>query len=469
MHRALDALALAVLIAGWAYLLLPGRSAPAVALPSMGVRADGAGVRCAIVDTEALRQAFIAAGLPDPPDLNGSDPVPVGKVLSFARDWMETGSISALGGLAQVYQALDEDQASLECFAAAAQLDPGEVRWSYGQGAQCQAMGLQEEAMRSLERAVEIDPGYPTAWARLGALYLERGELDAAAQRYDQCRRLLPGQSIGYVGLGRVALARGEAVRAQEYFSAAVASTPNDFMAHRLLGLSYAVNGKPDLARREQALAERLPHYSGWLTFDPRLQEAHELADTQQYLADRMSMAAGAGDFRTMALIGERLLYRRPNDYSALGNLAVAYLELGRGNDADAAVTRALALKPDSARLHLTQATIAFSREDLAAAHESLDAAKRLDPSDPRVFELRGRTCLLEGRSAEGIEALNRALALDPDAVDARLVLAVAYRSAGRDDEALRTLERLLELDPDNGQARRMLQALRSAAAGSRP
>ncbi len=455
---ALDALAVAVLVAGWAYLLLPGHVLRRAALPSTEIRVDRAGVSSVAVNPGALREAFSRAGLPDPPDLNGSDPVPAGKLLGFARQWIETGSASALGGMAQVYQALDENEAALQCFAAAAQINPGDVRWTYGLGVECQAVGFQEEAIQFLGRAAEMDPAYPTVFARLGALHLERGELDAARRAYERCRELLPGQSLAWVGLGRVALASGDAARAEEYFTAAVARTRNDFLAQRLLGEAYAGGGKPDLAQRQQKLAERLPQYSGWLTFDRRLQEAHELADTQHYLTNQMRVAAGAGDYGSLVRIGLKLLERRPEDYNTLGNVAAACLELGRDKEADAAIRKALKLKPDSARLHLMQAAIAFQRDDYAAAHESLDAAQKLDPADPKVYELRGRTWLLQGHSSEAIEALNQAVALDPGA--ARLILALAYRSAGRIAEAMRTLEQLLEMDPDNTQARQMLQAL---------
>ncbi len=458
----LDTLAAVLLVAGAAYLIRGSAAARSVSMPAFEVERDPDGRPFVAIDQPALRGAFERAGLPDPPDLRGADPVPVGILLDLAAAWAARGDVGALGRLGQVCQALEEHGAALGCFAAATRLDPGEVLWWYGLGAECQATGLEAQAIEALERARDLDAQYPTTYARLGNLHLERGELDLAAVCFREYRALRPGDSLGSTGLGRVALARGQPEEAERLLREAVRSTPNDFLAHRWLAAALSANGRHEEARQVQAAAERLPQYSGWLSFDPRLQASHALADTQRYLTNELRLAAGAGDYARFALVAERLLERRPVDFMLLHNLASVYRRMGQLDKAGDAIERAIAVNPKNAALHCARAEIAFTRDDYAAAHTALDAAEALDRSSPRVFEVRGRTLFLEGRHAEALAAVGRAIELEESSMETRLLLAVMQQAAGRTPDAIDTLRKLLEQDPANVTARRMLDQLKA-------
>ena len=232
---------------------------------------------------------------------------------------------------------------------------------------------------------------------------------------------------------------------------------PNDFLAHRFLARAHAAGGRPGLAMRYEQVAARLPQYVGWLAFDPWLMEWHAVADTQRHLNNQLTIAAGKGDYERAARIAESLLERRPDDFNTLANLASCYRELGRLDEADATVSRALRLKPDAVDLHRSRAEIAFLGGDYAAADRALDAALEHDPADAGAFELRGRIRHLQGRHEEALAAAKRAIVLDPDASTPRLLLVAILRAAGRHREALAALYELLDRDPGNLRARRLL------------
>jgi tetratricopeptide (TPR) repeat protein len=463
----IDTVAVVVIAAGTTYLLIGPGGTGTVDFPVIQQNIEPDGRRSVTVNNAALQDAFARAGLPDPPDLNGADPVPVDRLMGLAREWVESDNTAALGRLGQVYQALEEHEAALGCFAAATDLDPIEVRWRYALGIECQALGLDVQAMAVLTEVSRIDPVYATTWARLGALALEAGDLDAAAAYYEQYCRREPGFSPGHVGLGRVALARGETDLAVEHFSAAVGRSPDDYLAHRFLGRAYAAGGSDELARREQATAERLPQYSGWLSFDPRLQESHELANTQRYLTNQMRLAAGAADYERFALIAEALRQRRPGDHGNLRNLATVYRELGRLDEAREAIDASLTLKPDSSASQCVRAQIAFAAKDYEAVHWSLNLATRIDPADPAVFELRGRTHFVQGRHADGIAAVRRSIELDPDSIATRMLLAIMLQESGRPQEAAVVADDVVRRDPGNARARALLSSIRKATGGS--
>jgi tetratricopeptide (TPR) repeat protein len=459
----IDAGAVVVLVLGWAYLPWSiGRESErrAVQMPALRIVVDEAGRPAARIEAAELGHAFLRAGLPDPPALDGADPVPVEVILRLAGEWARTRSLDALGGLGRVYQALEEHEAALACFAAAAEADPDQVLWRYGLGAECQAAGLLEPAIEALEQARRMDPEYPTTHARLGDLYLGAAQPRRAEECFREYLRLRPGESPGYVGLARVALAEGRPADAAQLLDAAVRRVPRDALARRLLAGALAAAGRIDEALLQERAAAGLPAYSGWLTFDRRLQEAHELADTQSHVLGRIRLATSAGDWAGAIRAAEQLLARRPDDTATRGNLASLYRKVGRLEEARETIMAALAAAPRSTDLLCVRAEVAFAAGDFQAAHGAIDEVMALDPDHARAWEIRGRTLYLQGRAAEALEAMRRASALDPADPGVSLALAVMLRTSGRIEEARSIVSELLERDPRNEAAREELLRL---------
>lgn len=459
------------MMAGWWYIVWGSPIWAGVHVPdplaALRVETTSNGRPIARLDDSLWKAACDKVGLPRPPSLDGADPVPVRKMLEAFARWTSTQDPIALGEIGRLYQATEEHRASLECFAALAQIQPNDDQWRYHVGVEAQALGMKDLAVAMLEESQRGDPDYPTTYARLGLLYLEKGDLDAADTNYEEYRRRLPNQSLGYVGLGRVALARRDWSEAQKLLRRAVAATPNDYVAYRLLSQALAAQGKREQARAAVNVAERLPQYRGWLVFDKRLQASHALANTQRYLTNQMRVALGERDFASFISIATELLERRPDDHQTLSNLATVYRALGRLNDAEAAIDRALSLKPKSSALYCVKAEIAFARRDFPATYRAVDAALTLESGNARAFEIQGRALFLQERTAEAMNAMQRAVNADPSSTSARLVLAEMYRQVGRPAEAARLLNELLRLDPQHAQARQLLQRILDANPGS--
>jgi TolB-like protein len=84
-----------------------------------------------------------------------------------------------------------------------------------------------------------------------------------------------------------------------------------------------------------------------------------------------------------------------------------------------------------------------------AQAKLYIDQALRLNPQDPEALAALGLYYNnMPGKTAESIEALEKALAINPNMVDTANWLQVAYSSAGRIEESFRTLEDLVQRDP---------------------
>jgi len=435
-------------------------------MPPVNVVTASDGLRHAEIDHAALKGACAAAGLPQPPDVNRIDAVPVDRLVTAMNDWVQEREPAALGRMGQIYLALGFDAPALECFAAAASLEPEPTLWTYMAGVCCQSLGQHEAAQTLLERARTREPSYPTTFARLATLALEEGELERAGQLFGAHIERQPGSVLGYNGMGQVALAGGNARDAEKWFERAVAASPDDFRAWRLYSRALALNGNTDGSRQALARAAGLTQYEGWAAFDERLGQAHEVAATQSSLEEAVRRALGDRDpSRAMAAL-EALHERRPQDIATIGNLALVYQRAGRHAEAMTMIRDGCATHPDSILAHERLADIAILQQRFDEALAATETLIRLDPRSVRGHELRGRVQYALNRQDEGIASVTRALELAPERGDLRILLATLLLHAGRAAEAEPIVLEVLKRDAGNQQAKAMLESIRAQGSG---
>ena len=82
-------------------------------------------------------------------------------------------------------------------------------------------------------------------------------------------------------------------------------------------------------------------------------------------------------------------------------------------------------------------------------ATKALGAAEALDPDDPTAAIVRGIALLGKKKThAQAVEALRRAVDLDPAGAEAHAMLALALLKTKNEQEAATELETALDLDP---------------------
>jgi len=106
-----------------------------------------------------------------------------------------------------------------------------------------------------------------------------------------------------------------------------------------------------------------------------------------------------------------------------------------------------------------------------ARAAETAAATPDLKPTDAKPagteaenLFAKGREALFQGKSAEAIDLLAKAVAADKTKTSYRLALARAYRYAGKDEQAIASLEEILKAAPDHVEAGQMLGELYTSA-----
>ncbi len=135
---------------------------------------------------------------------------------------------------------------------------------------------------------------------------------------------------------------------------------------------------------------------------------------------------------------------------------------------ADAAIAEAVRLAPDSPDVIRAVGTYAYyAHRDYARATANYEKVARLQPNDPTVFASLGLIQRREGRWAESLANLRRAVELDPGNASYVRNLRDSLTRGRRYPEVLEAQRRLIALLPDRTEERWWLADFESRVAGS--
>lgn len=110
----------------------------------------------------------------------------------------------------------------------------------------------------------------------------------------------------------------------------------------------------------------------------------------------------------------------------------------------------AIALEPDSARLHGEAADIKLKIGQIPEALEYIAKAIALDPDYRPPYVLGGILMSSSGKDWEAVDYLRKAVKLDPSKEDAYLHLSLSLTRLFEYEEAVSTLKELVKLNPDS-------------------
>ena len=118
--------------------------------------------------------------------------------------------------------------------------------------------GRLDECIALTRRELAIAPGNAMAFSQLGDAYVRSSRWDEAIAALQQSLWLNPFYSAPYILLGKAYTRKGQLATAEGMLRRAVEYDPNNRTAHYLLAQLLQQTGRPDEARREFAIAEKL-------------------------------------------------------------------------------------------------------------------------------------------------------------------------------------------------------------------
>jgi len=286
-------------------------------------------------------------------------------------------------------------------------------------------------------KALAIEADAPEALTGMAMLEEARGQPEKALEILRGLMVTDPGESPARLGKTAELYVRiGRAADGVIHFES-LRGTTDQFEAGRqvALGMVLAAAGRP--ADAEQALGRALTLEPASL---PALQEMFTLLDGQgraAVMAPRLLQAirlepkAGMlhnwlglvykrrGDLRAAEIEFREALEVAPDLVGSMANLGGLYLQEGRGAEAVAVLQGALEKEPRNVEAR-TNLVVALGLEhDLAGARSRVEEAEKQGQRVPILYNALAYALHVNGRDEEALEAVGKALAIDPRQPDA--------------------------------------------------
>ncbi len=295
-------------------------------------------------------------------------------------------------------------------------------------------LGPDPSAARAEAAAIlKVAPGDPRARLILASAHRRLGDPAAALSILVPLAKAYPRAAHTQYELGASRAARGQTAAAIEALRQAVSLNRDLAEAWRALGDQLFTDG--DGPGAERAFAE---HQRATIR-DPALKDAAE-----DLAAGRLSPAEDR--LRTH-------LRARPNDVTALRLMADVLARLERHGDAETLLAHALALDPAHDGARFAYATALFHQQKAAEALPHVERLLALEPESVAYRNLLAACLSLTGDFNRVIETNDSLLAQFPKQAAIWLNQGHALRAVGRRQDAVRAYRRALDLAPNLGDA----------------
>ncbi len=320
--------------------------------------------------------------------------------------------------------------------------------------AQAEALAQQgrlEESAQAWEAVIAAHPRDAAALANLGLVRAREGQYAGAAEAYRKALaiRKLPGIELD---LGLAEFKQGHLKEAIAPFEAALREQPGSLQVRTLLGMAYygtaqyaeaipylrvAAEKSPDNEELHGVLAQSclyakqypctLDEYKKILTLNPNSAQAHMLAGEAWDGMHEQERATA--EFEA----AEKVAPNEPNVHFGLGYL---YWKQKRYADAEREFELELKNEPDYGQALAYLGDAEMRLEKPAEAQATLEKAVSLPNPNRLAWLDLGIVLASEGRNEPAAADLERAIAMDPNEVDAHWRLARLYQAMGKKDQA---------------------------------
>jgi len=302
-----------------------------------------------------------------------------------------------------------------------------------------------EAALAELET---VEPKDAEIWTRLGMGWYVVGDVDRAERALTEGERLAPDDERVTFHLGRIWFERGLMLRAG--LERGHDRGPRLFALYRRAAAILKRPARPtgDPVDREAAAA-----YAAYVQGQD--DECRRLCDAG---ASRPGSPLGREEFlclkgllsqgrdREAAL--DRALQLRPHYPLALAVRASERAKLGDVDGAFADYAAALSINPRYAMVLLNRCNLHLIRGDVRAARADADTLVRASPRLPLAYAARSNVRLREGDTAGALEDADEALRLSPDPDDMRFWRARALEATGAWELAVAEWDALIRHEP---------------------
>jgi len=270
--------------------------------------------------------------------------------------------------LGNVFREQGKQDAAVDCFRKALQLQPDHVNACLNLGVVLKAQGKLDEAAGNFRKVLKLRPGFMGAYLHLGNVCKEQGKFDDAAECFQNALRLKPDYVEARVNLGNVLKEQGRLDEAIESFRKVLALKPDYAEVHNNLGNVLQAQGKLDAA---------VESFGKALALKPDYAEAGN---------NLGNVFKAQGKLDAAITCYHEAIKCRPDSARGCCNLGNALREQGDLGAATESFRKALALEPDCIEAHTGMGAVLKDTGQFDAARAHLDRVLALEPDYPAAW-----------------------------------------------------------------------------------
>lgn len=381
-------------------------------------------------------------------ELDRMEPSVRAQITEALAEVRATPDAARFGRLGKIFQAYEQYDRAVSCFARARELEPREVRWPYYLGLAHAAAGRTHDAIASLREAARLDPHYLPIHVMLGGLLLGAGHVDEALRIYDRAVAENPRSALAYFGLGRAQAAQGNAEQALVSYRRACDLAPEFGAAQYALALLYRDRGEGEKARAH-LVEYRLHQAKRPALLDPLGDDIEAQKGGPYHFLEEGRRLRNAGRPGEAAALLEKALALKGDLVDARVHLIAAYGALGEFAKAEAQFRRVVEQSPDAAEAHYNFGVALLAQQRSAEAAAAFERALAIAPWYADAHNNLGYLLLRAKRTDEAVTHFQAALRTNPQHRDARFNLAQVLQAQGRHEEALAHFLQTVAVDDD--------------------
>ena len=282
------------------------------------------------------------------------------------------------------------------------------------------------QAVAAFRELVEVKPDSPQARYWLARAYATNDDFAGQKGALEAALALAPDYPIAKLDMALLLAAEGQGERAEILASEVAAVFPDDPMVLSARGDVASIRG-----RVEPAIAD----YQRAFSIAPTSELARKLARANWKKGDK------GGAMATLIA----WLERHPKDLGARLQLAAAYLDMKKLDDARRHYAEAVEQAPNEVVARNDLAWVLYRMGQYPAARTHAQRAYELDDRNPSVLDTLGMVLLAQGEVSRAVTLLRTARESQPNNPQLAFHLASALARAGEKAQARVLLKSLLD------------------------
>lgn len=265
--------------------------------------------------------------------------------------------------LGKLYQAAGKDAEALDSYREAAHLNSNSYDVHLNLGILYEKAKLQDEAVVAYKKAIKVSPANAEAHLRLGDIRYSRGVFPEAVEHYSQFLKLKPESPDIHLKLARIFAKNKETGLAISSYNSVLKYSPNDVDANREIAAVYRAKGDND---------------KSVLHFRKVLELRKDDAESRTAL---VSIYVKNKQYDELGILLKEAVEINPEDPNNHYKLGLIHDFKKDYESAEASYKKSIELKPDHARSLNALGRLYMKAGKLNEAKETLEAAKKADPS----------------------------------------------------------------------------------------